>query len=144
MTYNEYHTLLASGLDPEALTVFPLGEGQDTVPEDGLYCLDATWRRDPDLCRAVARASIRGWLYAFAHPKEALDIVMDQVTAAHLPTNRMHQQWMFEHIRQAMETGGAKPGPLTAAQYAQGVAALRAAGVIPNAPTFEEFHVDIR
>jgi NitT/TauT family transport system substrate-binding protein len=141
MTYNEYHTLLASGLDPDALTVFPLGEEGRNVPEDGLYCLEETWRRDPDLCRAVARASIQGWLYAFAHPDEALDIVMSHVSAAHLPTNRMHQKWMFEHIRQAMLQGGARPGPLTADQYARAVTALRAAGVISDAPAFEEFHV---
>lgn len=144
MPYNEYHTLLASGLDPDELTVFPLAEGTDSVPEDGLYTLEETWRKDPDLCRAVTRASLAGWRYAFAHPEEALDIVMSHVSAAHLPTNRMHQRWMLEHIRRAMLTDGAEPGPLTAAQYARGVAALSAAGVISGAPAFEDFHADIR
>jgi NitT/TauT family transport system substrate-binding protein len=144
MPYNEYHTLLASGLDPDELTVFPLAEGGQDVPEDGLYCLEDTWRRDPDLCRAVAKATLEGWRYAFEHPDEALDIVMSHVSAAHLPTNRMHQKWMLEHIRQAMLAGGATPGPLTADQYARGVRALTEADVIASAPTFEEFHADIR
>ena len=83
MRYNEYHTLLAAGLDPDDLTVFALADGGLGLPEDGLYCLDDTWRRDPDLCRAVARASVEGWLYAFAHPDEALDIVMVAASVCH-------------------------------------------------------------
>jgi len=144
MRYNEYHTLLAAGLDPDDLTVFALADGGLGLPEDGLYCLDDTWRRDPDLCRAVARASVEGWLYAFAHPDEALDIVMSHVSAANLPTNRMHQKWMLEHLRQAMLAGGATPGPLTAVQYAQATKALVEAGILSSPPAFEDFHADCR
>jgi NitT/TauT family transport system substrate-binding protein len=144
MLYNEYHALLNAGLDPGELTVFDLAADGLTMPEDGLYCLAETWDRDPELAKAVVRASLAGWRYAFAHPDEALDIVMSHVAAANLPTNRVHQQWMFEHIRQAMTAGGATPGPLTRAQFDQAGRALLAAGLIPALPAYEAFHADCR
>lgn len=144
MRYNEYHTLLNAGLDPGELTVFDLSEDGLDLPEDGLYCLEETWKQDPDLCRAVARASLAGWRYAFAHPDEALNIVMSHVSAANLPTNRMHQTWMFDHIRRAMTAPGAAPGPLSPDQYARTLAALRAADLIETVPPYEAFHADCR
>ena len=145
MRYNEYHVLLNAGLDPGELTVFSMaGLGLD-LPEDGLYTLEETWRKDPDLCRAVRRASIEGWRYAFAHPEEALGIVMSHVSAAHLPTNRMHQQWMFEHIRQAMLAGGeADFGTLTRTGYDAAARALLGAGSITRIPAYEDFDADAR
>ena len=65
----------------------------------------------------MARASVRGWEYAFAHPEAALDVVMSHVSAAHLPTNRMHQKWMLESLRQAMTGPGDPLGTLTRPRY---------------------------
>ncbi len=144
MAYNEYHALLNSGLDPDELTVFPMADYGLDLPEDGLYTLESTWRDQPQLCRAVTKASIEGWRYAFAHPEEALDIVMDQVTAAHLPTNRMHQQWMLDHLRQAMTGSGEPLGALPQARYEATAEALRQAGLIPAIPAYEAFHADAR
>ena len=144
MRYNEYHALLAAGLDPQDLTVFDLGDAGLNLPEDGLYTLEDIWKRDPDLCRAVAQASLDGWRYAFAHPDEALDIVMSHVAAAHLPTNRLHQQWMLEHLRQAMAADGAGPGPLTPQQHGRAADALVQAGLITDVPAYEAFHAAIR
>ena len=140
MTYNEYHAILNAGLDPEALTVFPMAEYGLDLPEDGLYTLQSVWKSDPELCLAVAKATIRGWEYAFAHPEEALDIVMERVTAAHLPTNRVHQKWMLEQMRQAMTRNGERPGALSPEGYARATKALRDAGLIADAPPYEEFH----
>ncbi len=141
MRYNEYHVLLNAGLDPDDLTVFAMADLGLDLPEDGLYTLESTWKTDPELCLAVRRASIEGWKYAFAHPEEALDIVMSHVAAAHLPTNRMHQKWMLEHLRQAMPADGETPGGLVRSGYAAATEALRQAGLIENAPAYEDFHV---
>lgn len=144
MRYNEYHALLNSGLDPDELTVFSMAEYGLDLPEDGLYALESTWKENPGLCRAVTQASIAGWRYAFAHPEEALDIVMEHVTAAHLPTNRMHQQWMLEHLRQAMTGSGEPLGDLPRARYETAAEALFRAGLIPAIPAYEAFRVDAR
>ncbi|MHC1712429.1 MAG: ABC transporter substrate-binding protein [Solidesulfovibrio sp.] len=144
MTYNEYHAILNAGIDPEELTVFSMADFGLDLPEDGLYTLDKTYETDPELCRAVVRASLEGWRYAFAHPVEALGIVMSHVASANLPTNRMHQQWMLSHITEAMNASAPEFGTLTRPQYDTAATALRKAGLIEAVPAYEAFHVDCR
>lgn len=142
MHYNEYHVLLNAGMEPSEMTVFLMRDFGLGFPEDGLYCLESTWRRDPELCRAVAGAVLEGWNDAFEHPEEALDIVMRHVEAAYLPTNRMHQKWMLERMREAMlPEGAARPGPLLSEEYQALTESLKLAGLIADAVPFEEFHV---
>lgn len=144
MRYNEYHAIVNAGLDPDELTVFALADYGLDLPEDGLYALEETVRADPELCRAVARASIAGWRYAFEHPGEALDIVMSHVAAAHLPTNRMHQQWMLDQLRQAMTGPGDPLGTLTRERYQAAADTLRDAGLAASLPDYEVFHAPQR
>ena len=99
MWYNEYHTIINSGVDLDELTTFLLSEHGMNFPEDGLYCMEDTFKRNPELCCNFARASIEGWKYAFAHPKEALDIVMKYITEANVNTNRVHQRWMLNRMK---------------------------------------------
>ena len=103
MWYNEYHTILDSGVEPEDLVVFHLADFGINYPEDGIYCLESTFDKDPQSCCRFVRASVEGWRYAFEHPEEALDIVMKYVTEANVPTNRQHQKWMLEHMREVID-----------------------------------------
>jgi NitT/TauT family transport system substrate-binding protein len=96
MWYNEYHTIIDAGVDPDELTTFFFYDHGLNFPEDGIYCR-ASLAAEP-ACAAVAQASIEGWRYAFAHPEEALDIVMKYIAAAHLPANRVHQRWMLARM----------------------------------------------
>jgi len=146
MYYNEYHMLLNGGLDEEDMTVFSMRDHGLDPPEDGLYCLDSTFNADPDLCRAVAEASLEGWLYAFEHPEEALDMVMERVEAANRATNRMHQKWMLARIREAMQPGGGMPGPgeLSRKEFDSAAEALESAGLMHKPVKYEEFHVQAR
>ena len=65
MWYNEYHTILNSGINPDELTIFFLKDHGQSFPEDGIYILDKTLRKKPLLAAAVARASLEGWLVRF-------------------------------------------------------------------------------
>ncbi len=146
MWYNEYHTILNSGLDPDELTVFFMSDHGLNFPEDGLYTLGDLWEKDPELCRAVAQASIEGWRYAFAHPEEALDIVMAHVKTAHLPTNRTHQKWMLSRMQDIMYPPNApndtkEPGFLSLAEYRSVARALKKYGIISRIPPYEAFYV---
>ena len=50
--YNEYHLILNAGLNPEELTTFPFSEQGLNFPEDGLYCLEKTFEKNPErACR---------------------------------------------------------------------------------------------
>src|SRR5690606_7709314 len=102
MWFNEYHTILNSGIDPEELNVIFLRDEGMNFPEDGIYAMARTIRRDPALATAFVAASLEGWRYAFDHPGEALDIVIKHMREAHLPANRMHQKWMLERMRDLM------------------------------------------
>ena len=142
MWYNEYHTLLASGLDRKDLRVFFYRDLDLNFPEDGIYTLDKTLKSDPSLCRAVVDASLRGWEYAFAHPEEALDIVLAQMRASHVPVNRAHQRFMLERMRDVMlpqKPGDPPLGTLARADYELMVRNLAHLKLIKNAPPFESF-----
>ncbi|HAY22200.1 MAG TPA: ABC transporter substrate-binding protein [Desulfobacterales bacterium] len=144
MRYNEYHLLLNSGLNPEELTVFDMAEHGFDFPEDGIYCLEETWRRHPSRCRAFVAASLAGWRYAFAHPEETLDIVMRYVTEAHIKTNRVHQKWMLAQLQELIEPPGkAIPmGLLVPQTYRQVAQELQNYLLIKTIPPYEEFYRD--
>jgi NitT/TauT family transport system substrate-binding protein len=99
MSYNELHTILQSGLDAEDLTVFRLDEHGLDFPEDGIYCMEETFRRDPALARAFVAASKEGWAYAFAHTEETLESVLRRMRAAFVPADKVHQRWMLDELR---------------------------------------------
>lgn len=139
MWYNEYHTLLASGLNPEELRVFFYRDLELNFPEDGLYALEKTVAADPELCRAVVEASLRGWRWAFEHPDEALDIVIARMKAAHLPSSRAHQRWMLARMKDVMRSGAGPMGRLARADFERVAAALKAQGLIRTAPEFQAF-----
>ena len=163
MWYNEYHTILNAGFDPDELTVFFFFAYGYNFPEDGIYCMEETYRNDPDLCRRFVKASIEGWRYAFDHPSEALDIVMKYVNERNIATDRCHQKWMLDHLRHAVfvlprEMGSndagirmaMRPVPRTSLPagilsrevYDGAVRQLLDLGMINRPPDYSEFYMD--
>ena len=141
MWYNGYHAILNSGYDPEELTTFFLFEHELNFPEDGIYCLEKTFRADPAQCRAFASASIEGWRYAFAHPEETLDIVMRYAEQGGNPTNRPHQKWMLARMRDIClpKDINLPMGALAPADYARVERLMLEHGVVGNVPPLEHF-----
>ncbi len=144
MWYNEYHSLYTAGLDPEELLVFNLSEHGLNVPEDGIYCLEDTFRKNPEVgCRFV-QASLEGWRYAFDHPEEALDIVMSYVDEAKIATNRLHQRWMLDRMRDVIDVRktSTPQGNLLESDYQNVAGELRESGLIDNIPSYSNFFVN--
>lgn len=141
MWYNEYHTILNSGVDPEELNVIFLSDQGMYFPEDGIYTTAATLNKDPALAAAFVDASLEGWRYAFEHPDEALDIVIKYIREAHLPANRMHQKWMLERMRDLMKPNNpqGKFGVLSYQDYDTVVCAMQKQGLIRNYPDYNTF-----
>jgi NitT/TauT family transport system substrate-binding protein len=144
MWYNEYHQILNAGVNPEELTKFFMADYGLNFPEDGIYCLEETLRQHPQRCRALVAASLEGWQYAFAHPDEALNIVMKYVQAANVATNRVHQKWMLARMQDIIQPPGwDRPlGTLTETAYARVADILKANGLIARVPKFSEFYRD--
>jgi len=141
MWYNEYHLILNAGVDPQELTTFMLADYGFNFPEDGIYCREDLAKTHPERCRRFVRASLRGWQYAFAHPQEALDLVMKYVEAANVATDRVHQKWMLERMRDIIQPreNGVPPGILRQADYQLVAAELRNNGLIADVPLFSHF-----
>ncbi|MBA4397472.1 MAG: ABC transporter substrate-binding protein [Syntrophus sp. (in: bacteria)] len=144
MWYNEYHSILNAGIDENELTTFFFDRHGLNFPEDAVFCLEDTWRRDPALCCAFMKATIEGWQYAFAHPEEALDIVMKYVNEAMINTSRIHQKWMFERMRDLILPQGKNRslGRLSEADYQTVSREMQQAGIIKTIPPYGAFHVD--
>jgi NitT/TauT family transport system substrate-binding protein len=141
MWYNEYDTIVNAGVNPDELQLFPLNDHGVTFPEDGLYMLEKNYRKDPALAEAFAAASLEGWRYAFAHPEEALDIVLRQMKAGKVPANRAHQKWMLARMGELLlpdEKNGAM-GQLQPADYDAAGAALRGSGLVDAIPPLDTF-----
>ena len=141
MLYNEYHTILSAGLDPEELTVLPLKDHGANFPEDGLYALSTTVQRDPELVDAFVRASWEGWDYAFAHAEETVDVVLRTMKQARLPANRMHQRWMLARMQELMRPadGGTQPGELARSDLQAVTQELNRIGLLRGPVTYESF-----
>ena len=141
MWYNEYHSILNSGVNDDELSVFALKDHGANFPEDGLYALQETVQRDPQLVDSFVRASLEGWDYAFAHPDEAVDIVLKIMRKARLPANRMHQKWMLERLRDVMRPAGndRAAGALSQPDYQAVSRELQRTGLVRGAVAYDAF-----
>lgn len=143
MWYNEYHTILNSGLDPDELSVFFFKDHGLNVPEDGIYVLEKTYRSDPALSKAFVESSIKGWLYAFENPEEAVDIVLRYMRSENIPANREHQKWMLKIVERLMadDGGGKKIGSLSPEDYGVVSDMLKENGMIDSVTEFGSFYI---
>lgn len=143
MWYNEYHLLLNAGLDESELTVITYDDYGLNIPEDGLYCLEDTWQKHPEMCSEFVAASLEGWQYAFDHMDEALAVVMTRVEEAKTGTNRAHQRWMLNRMRDIILPPGREAdfGQLRPEDYETAVRELTTAGAITQALPLEKFRV---
>lgn len=142
MRYNEYHTLLRSGVTEDQVRVFALKDHGVNMPEDGIYCLLDTWNRRPEICRAFARATLEGWQYARDHEEETLDVVMEYVDQDRRATNRPHMRWMLKEMIASIFPGpdGAwEAGRLSREAYGHSVDILRAQAGMASMPAYEDF-----
>ncbi|CAE6690215.1 ABC transporter substrate-binding protein [Candidatus Nitrotoga fabula] len=141
MWYNEYHTIINSGIDPEELNVMFLRDQGMNFLEDGIYTMNKTLQKDPSLAAAFVDASLEGWRYAFDHPDETLDIVIKYMREAHLPANRVQQKWMLDRMRDLMmpvrPTG--KMGFLAEQDYEAVGLVMQENGLIRKYPAYRDF-----
>ena len=146
MWYNEYHTLLSSGLNPDELVTFFFHEYGLNFPEDGIYTLEDTLEKDADLCKAFVEASLEGWSYGFAHPEKALDIIMNILKKEHVPASRIHQKWMLDRMKDLIlpEDERAPTGRLFPKDFFRVASELNKSQLISEIPDFNAFHKNLR
>ncbi len=144
MWYNEYHTLLNSGFNPDELAIFFFHEHGLNFPEDGIYTLEDFYKRDPALSCAFVKASLEGWLYAFSHPEETLNIVINHMLRAKIPANKIHQKWMLNRMKDLIlpQNRNDPPiGALTSSDYLLVSKELQKGGFIKGIPDLNTFFI---
>lgn len=141
MWYNEYHVILSAGYRAEELQPFFFKDTDFDFPEDGIYCLIDTARKNPGLAEALIAATLKGWQYTFEHEEEALDIVEEQMRQANLPVSRVHQRWMLKVVKNVMspKTSEESIGQLNRQAYDRVADTLRLSGFINQLPRYEDF-----
>jgi NitT/TauT family transport system substrate-binding protein len=141
MWYNEYDTIRNAGVNDDELTSFFFSDHGLNFPEDGIYCLQATFDRDPEAAAAFVKASMEGWTYAFEHQDEAADIVLQYMRAANVPANRVHQKWMLARMKELIIPGDNRHvfGKLDKVDYERVGQALMDAGLISSVPGLSVF-----
>ncbi len=128
MIYNEYYMVLESGLSADELTIIDYADYGLAFPGDTLFTSRSTLEKDPDLCRRMVRASLRGWKYAVAHPEEAVEIVMRYDKTGTL--NREHQLIMMREIARLVVVPGRDLGYTNPQDVNRVVQALQQFGVL--------------
>jgi len=142
MWYNEYHTIINSGLNPDELTTFFFHEHGLNFPEDGIYTLKKTFKKDPSLASAFVKSSIAGWEYAFSHPEEALDIVLKYISQAKIPANRVHQKWMLNRMKDLISPPDSSSiGMLQPRDYERVDYELKENDLVKRTPSYYSFFI---
>lgn len=108
MVYNEYYSVLESGVSKEDLNVINYADYDLDFPGDTLFTTKTTAEQNPDLCIGMVRASLKGWQYAIEHPEEAVEIVLkyDQTGVQ----TQKHQMSMMAEIAKLVQVQGRQVG----------------------------------
>lgn len=145
MWYNEYYQIINAGIDSCELNTFFFSDYGYNIPEDGLYCLDSTLNeRSADLEKFI-KATFKGWQYVVDNFDETIDVVLRIMKENHVPTNRVHQQWMLHKVLELMDVGNKNVavGELAETDFYKTQAILVEGGYVKNKIIFADFHQSI-
>jgi NitT/TauT family transport system substrate-binding protein len=140
MYYNEYHSLLMSGIEESDLYKLRFSELGYDIVEDGIYTSRAYYDKYPTQCQAFAEASRDGWIYALNHPEEALQVVTAIMKEHYLPSNISHQRWMLDKIGESILAKPTNLGSLLREDFDKAKALMLSQNPALSELTFEEFH----
>ncbi|HEY89290.1 MAG TPA: ABC transporter substrate-binding protein [Thermoflexia bacterium] len=141
MIYNEYHTVLESGLKAEELNIIDYADYGLDFPGDTLFTTCEMVEQRPDLAVRMLRATLRGWEYAIEHPEETARIVIkyDQ-TGTQVYA---HQLTMMAEIAKLVRINTVRPLGYTERQNVQQMLnALATYGVVAENLVPEQVYTD--
>ena len=98
MNYNELYQFKMSGQRLNKDHLLYMRDIGYNIPDDGLYVTKAFYRKNKVQVEKFVQASRKGWEWAVAHPKEALDIVMLYVRQNGVTSDTALQQWMLYEV----------------------------------------------
>ncbi|MBE9639596.1 ABC transporter substrate-binding protein [Salipiger mangrovisoli] len=100
--YNEYYTLMQR-VGEENLKRFVPEDFGVSFPRDTLIVGNDFAAEHPELVQGFMRASVKGWLDAFADKEAAIDLIMKEAPTLERP----HQEFMLDEVEKIMLAGAA-------------------------------------
>jgi NitT/TauT family transport system substrate-binding protein len=142
MHYNEYKRLINSGINPDEINVFPFYDYGMNYPEDGIYCMESTLQKDPELCRKFVDASIEGWTYALSNTDETLDVIQKYKESANVAADRSHSRWMLNDMKDMIHSSNKNviEGNLLKSDFDSLTNFLYENKFIMSKPLYNDFH----
>ncbi len=146
MYYNEYNELINFGINPEELEVFYFRDYGMNFPEDGIYCMEETYEKDPEMCRDFMKASLEGWEYAISHPEETLETLRRYQQLQTVRCNSTHSLWMLNAMKDLINPAGGNTskGELLETDYNITLQFLLENGVVTSSEEFSIFYRGIK
>ena len=144
--FDEYHSIINSGYNPEELNTFFFADYGLNFPEDGIYCLSTKLKSDPRLCQDFVNATLESWNYAFTHPKESIKIVIKYAMQQKAAANISHIKWMLDRYRDLYIPKG-KPDintDLSPDDYQKVAKILLDSKLISRIPKYSDFYKSYR
>lgn len=74
--YNELQEVYEKGFSKNSIVIYNLKNLGIDFPGQNIFTTKSYYAKNPDICKKIVNASIKGWLYAIDHPEEAVDIVL--------------------------------------------------------------------
>lgn len=113
MTYNEYITLLETGMKIRENQLIRFADIGYNIPEDGIYVTEDYLKNNPGLIKRFLAATRKSWEWTRAHPQEAIDMSLKVMRDLHVPGNRFHQEEMLKEVlRLQVKQGETQPSYL--------------------------------
>ena len=140
--FDEYHSILNSGYNPDELNTFFFADYGMNFLEDGIYCLSDLAKKEPDVCIDFINATLDGWRYAFNHKQETLDIVVKIAKDYNLPVNKIHMEWTLDRYKDLYLPEGKTEfnNILQEKDYQLVGKVLKGDNIINEIPDFNEFY----
>ncbi len=145
-SYSDFHNIINSGIDSSSLSAFYYKDIQLNLPEDGLYCLESTYKTNPELCKKFIQATLEGWQYMYDHPEESIDCVMKYVKSKSITMNYSQMRWTVYGLHGLLNTDGKKhvTGLLSQQDYNTTAWLLEKLGLVKKAPAFNAINRSIK
>jgi len=142
MLYNEYDQIINCGLNENELNTFQAAKYGFDVPEDGLYCLKSTYANKKPELKKFLQATLKGWTYAANNKDYTIDVVLKRMQQAHVPANKVHQEWMLNKVLELIRPGnkGVKMGELKETDFLKAVDILYSRNKVKPKYTFTDFY----
>jgi NitT/TauT family transport system substrate-binding protein len=146
MIYNEYYSVLESGVSADELLIIDYADYGLGFPGDALFTSLRMIEQKPDLVAKMVRASLRGWKFAIENPEEAVEIVL-KYDDTQMQTQQ-HQMSMMLEIAKLVVIGDHPIGQTDEVAAASMLTTLLQYGILtspvdPQSLYTNQFRVDV-